>query len=126
MKELISIIAMGAILLLAGCGHNSSVFTIGERTNLGIDPNTATANISHSEGVNIIDISRENSEWEIDIDANTGISVDKKTGNIKGVKSIKRKIGFQVTGYLVELAEKNPDLAKLYIERMTDSKTDKK
>lgn len=126
MKELISIIAMGAILLLAGCGHNSAVLTIGTRMNLGIDPQNATANISYADGLNVVDISRENSEWEIDIDANTGISVDKKTGNIKGVKSIKRKIGFQVTGYLVELAEKNPDLAKLYIERMTDSKTDKK
>lgn len=126
MKELISLIAMGAILLLAGCGHNSAVFTIGTRTNLGIDPQNATANISYADGLNVVDVSRENSEWEITIDSETGVSIDPKTGNVKGVKSIKRKIGFQVTGYLVELAEKNPDLAKLYIERMTKQQTETK
>lgn len=115
---IVGALILGAILL-SGCGHNSAVFTVGNRANLGIDPQNATANISYSDGLNVVDVSRENSEWEITIDSETGISVDKKTGNVKGIKSIRRKIGVQVTGYLVELAEKNPDLAKLYIERMT-------
>ena len=79
-------------------------------------------NVSYSDGLNVLDVSRENSGWELEIDADTGLSVDAKTGSIKGVKRIKRKIGVQVTGYLVELAEKNPDLAKYYIERMTGEK----
>lgn len=115
-------IAAFIVLSLTGCGHNTGAFTIGTRVNFGLDPANATANVSYSDGLNVLDVSRENSGWELEIDADTGLSVDAKTGSIKGVKRIKRKIGVQVTGYLVELAEKNPDLAKYYIERMTGEK----
>ena len=103
-------------LLLAGCGHNTGIFTIGTRVNAGLDPQNAKANLSYTDGLNIVDASRENSGWEMEIDAENGVSVDSKTGAVKGVKYLKREIGPQITGYLVELASKDPEMAKLYME----------
>lgn len=110
-----------ALLLLCGCSHNVGGFTIGTRTQAGIDPQNMTANISHTDGLNVIDVSRENSEWEIEIDDESGVTVDKKTGNIKGIKKIRRKVGPQVTVYFVDLAKQNPELAKQYLSGFKDS-----
>lgn len=35
---------------------------------------------------------------------------------IKGVKRVLRSVGPQITGYLVDLADKDPEMAKLYVE----------
>jgi hypothetical protein len=103
-------------LLLTGCGHNTGAFTIGTRVNAGFDPQNATANISYTDGLNVVDVSRENSSWDIQVDADNGVSVDTKTGTIKGVKRLRREIGPQITGRLVELAAKDPEMARLYVE----------
>lgn len=109
------------VVLAAGCSHNVGGFTVGTRTQAGIDPQNMTANISHTDGLNVIDVSRENSEWEIEIDSESGVTVDRKTGTVKGIKRIKRKVGPQVTGYLVDLAKQSPELAKQYLSGGKDS-----
>ena len=111
------------VVVAAGCSHNVGGFTIGTRTQAGIDPQNMTANISHTDGLNVIDVSRENSEWEIEIDDESGVTVDKKTGNIKGIKKIRRKVGPQVTGYLVDLAKESPEFAKWYLEYLSGKQT---
>lgn len=111
------------VVVAAGCSHNVGGFTIGTRTQAGIDPQNMTANISHTDGLNVIDVSRENSEWEIEIDDESGVTVDKKTGNIKGIKRIRRKVGPQVTGYLVDLAKESPEFAKWYLEYLSGKQT---
>jgi hypothetical protein len=103
-------------LLLTGCGHNTGAFTIGTRVNAGLDPQNATANLSYTDGLNVVDVSRENSSWEIQVDADNGVSVDAKTGTIKGIKRLRREIGPQITGRLVELAAKDPEMARMYVE----------
>ena len=103
-------------LLLAGCGHNTGIFTIGTRVNAGLDPQNATANLSYTDGLNVVDVSRENSSWEIQVDADNGVSVDTKTGTINGIKRLRREIGPQITGRLVELAAKDPEMARMYVE----------
>ena len=105
-------------LIATGCSHNTGAFTIGTRVNAGLDPQNATANISYTDGLNVVDISRENSSWDLEIDADNGVSVDGKSGTIKGVKRIRRDVGPQITGYLVDLAEKNPAMAENYVESM--------
>jgi hypothetical protein len=112
------IVATLLALLLAGCGHNTGAFTIGTRINAGLDPQNATANISYTDGLNVVDVSRENSSWEIQVDADNGVSYDTKTGTVKGVKRLRREIGPQITGRLVELAEKDPEMARMYVEAM--------
>ena len=108
--------ALIVLVLLTGCGHNTGAFTIGTRMNAGIDPQNATANISYTDGLNVVDVSRENSSWEVQVDADNGVSYDSKTGTVKGVKRLRREIGPQITGRLVELAEKDPEMARMYVE----------
>ncbi len=105
-------------LIATGCSHNTGAFTIGTRINAGVDPQNVTANISYTDGLNVVDISRENSSWDLEIDSNNGVSVDGSNGTIKGIKRIRRDVGPQITGYLVDLAEKNPEMAKNYVESM--------
>ena len=114
----IFLLMLAFIVSLSGCSHNTGAFTIGTRANIGFDPQNATANISYTDGLNVIDVSRENSSWDLSIDADNGVSVDSASGAIKGVKRIRRDVGPQITGYLVDLAEKNPDMAANYFESM--------
>ena len=114
----IALAVIAAALLLPGCSHNTGAFTLGTRVNFGIDPQNATANASYTDGLNVIDVSRENASWEVEIDADNGVSVDDSTGNIKGVKRLRRDVGPQITGYLVDLSEKSPEAAASYIETM--------
>lgn len=110
--EMMVVLFLG--ILLVSCGHNTGSFLLGDRTNIGIDPQNMTANISHESGMHIMDISRENSSWKIQTDSK--IFVDTKSGEVTGIRSIEREVGPQITGYLVELSEKNPELAKIYLE----------
>jgi len=109
------------ILILAfitcSCSHNPGVITIGKRANWGFDPAQMAANVSFTDGLNIIDIPRENSSIEIEVDEALGIQWDPATNSVKGVKKITRKTGVQVTGYLVDLAEVAPDAARAYISQ---------
>lgn len=115
---LIAITVIAAALLLPGCSHNTGAFTLGTRVNLGIDPQNATANASYTDGLNVIDVSRENASWDVEIDADNGVSVDDSTGTVKGVKRLRRDVGPQITGYLVDLSENSPEAAASYIEVM--------
>ena len=58
-KIIIALTVIAAALLLPGCSHNTGAFTLGTRINLGIDPQNATANASYTDGLNVIDVSRE-------------------------------------------------------------------
>ncbi|MGF0038474.1 hypothetical protein HF882_17895 [Victivallis vadensis] len=119
MKKLILFLSVCmSVFVLASCSHNTGAFTLGTRVNLGFDPQNATANASYTDGLNVVDVSRENASWDIEIDADNGVSVDDNTGNIKGVKRLRRDVGPQITGYLVDLTAQNPEMAKLYVESM--------
>ena len=113
-----TLLTMAALFLVTGCSHNTSAFTVGTRVNAGLDPQNATANISYTDGLNVVDVSRENSSWDLEIDAENGVSVDTSSGTIKGVKRIRRDVGPQITGYLVDLAESDPEMAKNYVESL--------
>lgn len=126
MRKLFLFSFCGALAaMLCGCGHNVGGFTIGTRAQFGIDPENMTANVSYVDGLNVVDVSRENSEWELEVDAENGITIDKQNGTIKGVKHIKRKVGPQVSGYLVDLAKASPELAKLYLETILKKESSK-
>lgn len=113
-----TLLAMAALFLAAGCSHNTGAFTVGTRVNFGLDPQNVTANVSYTDGLNVIDVSRENSSWDLWIDADNGVSVDTSSGTIRGVKRIRRDVGPQITGYLVDLAESDPEMAKNYVESL--------
>jgi len=104
-------------MFFIGCSHNPAIFTVGKRTNIGFDPAQMAANVSWSDGLNVIDIPRENSSWEMEVDEGTGLSFDTATNTLRGVRKVTRKTGIQITGYLVDLAEKSPEAAVEYIKQ---------
>lgn len=103
------------MILMAGCSHNPAVFTIGEQIKVGT---TEYGEISWLNGVAIIDCSRENSSWEMEVDETNGIQYDSKTGTVKGIRKIKRTIGPQVSGYLVDLAKRSPEVAQTWVNNV--------
>ena len=115
MRRFLSVLGAAALLFLTGCGHNASMFFSGWYVKGGVDPQTYVPVVAVADGVQITDLSRENSCWIIEVDQNIGLSIN-KDGVIKGVKSIRRVVGPQATGYLAELANTDPALAKAYAE----------
>ena len=95
-KIIIALTVIAATLLLPGCSHNTGAFTLGTRINAGLDPQNATANLSYTDGLNVVDVSRENASWDVEIDADNGVSVDDSTGTVKGVKRLRRDVGPQI------------------------------
>lgn len=95
-------------LLLAGCSHNLGMVVIGKGFICG------ETGIQYFNGVAVMDSSRENSGWKIQIDEKDGVSMTE--GQIKGVKSIERTIGKQCSGYLVELSKVNPKAVAEYLK----------
>ena len=105
MKRFICILLL---VLVCGCSHNSRFFLIGERSSIGLDPQSFSASFSRPDGVNVIDVARENTGWRLSLDNEAGFSVS-KDGTVKGVKSLEAWAGPQITGYLVELARLHPE-----------------
>lgn len=99
----------------AGCGHNTGTFLMGTMAKIGLDSQNAIPTITYVDGFQATDISRENSGWVVEIDATSGITTDNQ-GNIKGIRTIKRYIGPQITGNLVDLSKTNPELAESYVK----------
>jgi hypothetical protein len=111
----ISFLALAALLmagLLTGCSHSPAVFTFGKKIHIGT---VEYGEISYLDGIAIVDVSRENSSWTIEINDETGITLDKASNSIKGIKKISRTIGRQVTGYLTDLAEVDPAAAEEWL-----------
>ena len=104
-----------AVMLGEGCSHNPMVATFGKRTNIGFDPGTMSANISWTDGFNLVEVPRENTSWEMEIAEGEGLSFDPATNTIHGVRKIARKVGPQVTGYLTKLAKVSPEAAIAYV-----------
>ena len=100
MKELISIIAMGAlILLLAGCGHNVLSFSSGKYLNIGVDPNTQKMGVQYISGDLITAVEKDNSILTVEL--KDGLDADgKKTTK---VSKIVYEIKEQITGSDVEM-----------------------
>lgn len=110
------IIASVCAISIMGCSHNSALLMMGKKASIGVDPQTYTVNAQYMDGLALGDVSRENSEWELSIDDNAGVSYDSKTGTLKGVKQIRRKLGPQISGYMVDLADKDPESVRKYME----------
>ena len=115
-----SILSTAIVLVFTGCSHNSALLMMGKKGSIGVDPQTFTVNAQYMDGLALGDVSRENSEWELTVDDNAGISYDTKNGTLKGVKKIRRKLGPQISGYLTELAEKDPESAREYMKAVKE------
>lgn len=99
MKELISLIAMGAILLLTGCGHNILTFSSGKFINIGVDPNTGKTGVQYINGEMVTVVEKDNATLKVDIED----SIDANGKVTRKVSKITYEIKEQVTGSDVDM-----------------------
>lgn len=111
-------------LMLAGCSHNGIVYHSGTYANLGLSPKTYDIGVQYFDGEFISVGSRENSSVEITYkkDKNT-LDFENAKSEKAGIEKIKYTIGPQITGYLVDLAKENPELATKYITEQLKNNT---
>ena len=102
---------------LRGCrsfmfSHNANLVGVGKIFKVG----AGDYGITYVNGLALIQTVRENNETIIE--TNDGDSFANPASAVKGIRSIRFRTGPQVTGYLVDLAEKNDEAAKKYVENM--------
>lgn len=114
MKKLLFGVCLACFLVFfCGCSHNAAIFGFGKVIKVG----NVEMEALYVNGIAIIDYSRENSSWEIEIDDEDGLSYDSEAKVVKGIKKIKRTIGKQITGYLRDLAKVDPKAAEEYVAK---------
>jgi hypothetical protein len=99
MKELIALIAMGAVLLLTGCGHNVLTFSSGKFLNIGVDPNTGKTGVQYINGEMVTVVEKDNATLKVDIED----SIDADGKVTRKVSKITYEIKEQVTGSDVDM-----------------------
>lgn len=99
MKELITLVAMGAILLLTGCGHNVLTFSSGKFINIGVDPNTGKTGVQYINGEMVTVVEKDNATLKVDIED----SIDADGKVTRKVSKITYEIKEQVTGSDVDM-----------------------
>lgn len=99
MKKLIALIAMGAVLILTGCGHNVLTFSSGKYLNLGVDPNTGKMGVQYVNGEQITVVEKDNAVLTVEMKD----SLDADGKKTSKVSKITYEIKEQITGADVEL-----------------------
>lgn len=113
MKDIILTIIAVITLFSFGCSHNANFVASGKVFKIG----TETAGILYVNGLTAINGTRENSESIIEAGDDDGLS-GAPTIDAKTVRTIRFRTGPQLTGYLVDLAKKDPDAATAYVKQM--------
>lgn len=116
MRNLISVafVAVFGMLLMAGCGHNVGMVGIGT----GFRAGGSGYGINYGEGLFGTFVTKDGIKFKAEIDSTTGFSYDPSTNSYKGIRSIEYSLPPQITGYAVDFARENPDVAKTYYEAL--------
>lgn len=116
MKNLITIafIAVIGILLMTSCSHNVS--TIGFGT--GFRAGSSEYGINYGEGLFGTFVTKDGIRFKAELDSTTGFSYDPSTNSYKGIRSVEYSLPPQITGYAVDFAKDNPEVAKAYYEAL--------
>lgn len=113
------IFVLVALVFICGCrsfmfSHNANLVGVGKVFKVG----AGDYGIMYVNGLVAIEGVRENSEMVVE--TNDGDSFANPASAVKGVRSIRFRTGPQITGYLVDLAEKDSEAAKAYVKKMPD------
>lgn len=116
MKNLISIafIAVFGTLLMTSCSHNVGMVGIGT----GFRAGGGEYGINYGEGLFGTFVTKDGVKFKAEIDSTTGFSYDPTTNSYKGIRSVEYSLPPQITGYAVEFAKKNPEVAKAYYDAL--------
>ena len=116
MKNLITIIfiATFGIMLMTGCSHNVGTLGIGT----GFRAGGSGYGIDYGEGLFGTFVTKDGIKFRAELDSTTGFSYDPSTNSYKGIRAVEYSLPPQITGYAVDFAKENPEVAKAYYEAL--------
>ena len=100
-------------LLITGCSHNVGTLGIGTGFRAG-----GANGINYGEGLFGTFVTKDGIKFRAELDSTTGISYDPSTNSYKGIRSIEYSLPPQITGYAVDFAKGNPEVAEAYYEAL--------
>ena len=117
MRNLISFafVAVFGMLLMAGCSHNVGMVGIGT----GFRAGGGEYGINYGEGLFGTFVTKDGIKFKAELDSTTGFSYDPSTNSYKGIRSVEYSLPPQITGYAVDFARENPEVAKAYYEALS-------
>ena len=116
MRNLISFAFVAVfVMLMAGCSHNVGMVGIGT----GFRAGGGEYGINYGEGLFGTFVTKDGIRFKAELDSTTGFSYDPSTNSYKGIRSVEYSLPPQITGYAVEFAKDNPEVAKAYYEALS-------
>ena len=113
MKKL-HIILILASILLASCGHNLGLVGIGTGWRAG----NGEYGIAYGDGIFGTFVTKDGVQFKAELDSTAGFSYDPASNTYKGIKSFEYSLPPQITGYAVDFARDNPEVAKAYYDAL--------
>ena len=102
-------------MLMAGCSHNVGMVGIGT----GFRAGGGEYGINYGEGLFGTFVTKDGIRFKAELDSTTGFSYDPTTNSYKGIRSVEYSLPPQITGYAVDFAKDNPEVAKAYYEALS-------
>ena len=116
MRNLISVAFVAVfVMLMAGCSHNVGMVGIGT----GFRAGGGEYGINYGEGLLGTFVTKDGIKFKAELDSTTGFSYDPSTNSYKGIRSVEYSLPPQITGYAVDFARENPEVAKAYYEALS-------
>ena len=113
MRIAIAFIATFGIMLMTGCSHNVGTLGIGTGFRAG-----GVEGINYGEGLFGTFVTKDGIKFRAELDSTTGFSYDPSTNSYKGIRAVEYSLPPQITGYAVDFAKENPEVAKAYYEAL--------
>ena len=113
MRIAIAFIATFGIMLITGCSHNVGTLGIGTGFRTG-----GVNGINYGEGLFGTFVTKDVIKFRAELDSTNGFSYDPSTNSYKGIRAVEYSLPPQITGYAVDFAKENPDVAKAYYEAL--------
>lgn len=114
MRIAIAFIATFGIMLITGCSHNVGTLGIGT----GFRTGGGEYGINYTEGLFGTFVTKDGIKFRAELDSTTGISYDPSTNSYKGIRAVEYSLPPQITGYAVDFAKENPEVAKAYYDAL--------
>ena len=114
MRIAIAFIATFGILLMTGCSHNVGMVGIGT----GFRAGGGEYGINYGEGLFGTFVTKDGIKFRAELDSTNGFSYDPSTNSYKGIRAVEYSLPPQITGYAVDFAKENPEVAKAYYEAL--------
>lgn len=114
MRIAIAFIATFGIMLMTGCSHNVGTLGIGT----GFRTGGGEYGINYTEGLFGTFVTKDGIKFRAELDSTTGFSYDPSTNSYKGIRAVEYSLPPQITGYAVDFAKENPEVAKAYYEAL--------